>query len=526
MLDSILLQLLIVTATAAIGSALLIPLASTAAIAIGLVDKPDARRKLHQRPIPLVGGIVIFATTVLTSLVFITQFSSTLTRGELTSIFQFEHLGLLLAAGFLLLVGIVDDRFKIRGHYKLLGQIIAATILIAFGYYFDQIKVSRWEVPFGVFSVLIVYFWLLGAVNSVNLLDGADGFAGTLGLITSLSIAIMAIFGGVTKTADAVIAASLAGSLIGFLLFNLPPAKIYLGDAGSMLIGLTLGALAISTALKEQTFYALVAPIAVLSIPIMDSGVAIIRRKMTGRGIYAVDRGHIHHSLLRQGLSPKMAVLWMAVLCGTTAMGGVLSFITRESEFALISVVLVVGFLIAGRIFGFAEFRMVGRKVTGATLGFVLKPKDGSNAGEEFQLQGTRDWGRLFSMIRQFAAENEFSKVTLDINAPWIHESYHGTWKAPGGSMTEGGDEWEANIPLILDNRLYGRIRILADGDECHAYRSIPKLITAISEAGDQLIQSQPIVPRPAHADETANSPSSADMVEGSTEENGSLYAR
>lgn len=518
MLDSIPFKLLLIGAVAALIAALLIPLASRVAILVGLVDKPDAKRKLHERPIPLVGGIVVFLTTTLTAILAIWQFGGQISSDQTATIFRQEHLGLFLAGGVLLLVGVLDDRFKIRGRHKLMGQVLAATILIGFGYYFDQIKISSLTVPFGVFSVLIVYFWILGAVNSVNLLDGADGFAGTLGLVVSISIAVMAVFAGGAKSTDAVIAAALAGSLVGFLMFNLPPAKIYLGDAGSMLIGLVLGALAISTSLKEQTFYALVAPMAVLSIPIMDSTVAIIRRKMTGRGIYAVDRGHIHHNLLRQGLSPKMAVLWMFVLCGTTAAGGVMSFVTRESEFALIAVFLVVGFLVAGRIFGFAEFRMVGKKVQGVTMGIMpAARRHQATNGEEFQLQGTRDWGKLFAVIRQFASEHGFSKITLDINAPWIHESYHGTWKSTASSVTEANDEWESSIPLVLEDRLYGRIVIVATGDECDAYRSIPGMIEMITRTGSQLIQAEPIIPVRSPIEESPDpSPERAPHLEDS----------
>lgn len=519
--NSVLLSLLLVTGAAATIAGLSIPLASYVAIACGLVDKPDAKRKLHERPIPLVGGIVVFAVTVLTSAVAVWQLG-----GVMGTAFEFEHLGLAAAALFLLLVGVLDDRFKIRGRYKLMGQVGAATILIASGYFFDQVHIMRWPISFGVFSVLIVYFWILGAVNSVNLLDGADGFAGTLGLVVSIATVIMAA--SANHMSDAIIAASLGGALVGFLFFNLPPAKVYLGDAGSMVIGLILGALAISTSLKEQYFWALVAPLAILTIPIMDSTVAILRRKMTGRGIYAVDRGHIHHSLLRQGLSPKMAVLWMFVLCGTTAAGGVVSFLTRESEFALIAVFLVVGFLIVGRIFGFTEFKMVGRKVHGITLGVVSRgPKPSTVDGEEFQLQGTRDWGRLFAQVRAFALEHGFTKVKLDINAPWIHESYHGTWKSPSASVTESADEWVSSLPLVLDDRLFGRIEIVASGDECDAYRAIPQLIELLTESGSDLIASDPIQPRPvpASVSESMNSEplDSEAMNEAKLEDSGVL---
>jgi len=491
MFDSILFKFFLVFAGSAIGAAILVPAFYRFAIRVGLVDKPDSRRKLHEKPIPLVGGLVIFVTTLLVPLGTVLGFGQYFAGASGKPLtFTSEHLGLFLAATLMLIVGVLDDRFKIRGRHKLMGQIAVATILIGFGYYFEQVKISRFPFSFGIFSVVVVYFWILGSINSVNLLDGADGFAGTLGFVVSLAITMMAIF-GTGHYVEGIIAASLAGAIGGFLMFNLPPAKIYLGDAGSMLIGLLLGALAISTSLKEQAFYALVAPVAILSIPILDSAVAILRRKMTGRGIYAVDRGHIHHSLLRQGLSPKMAVVWMFVLCGTTAIGGVLTFVTRESEFAILAVALVVGFLVAGRVFGFAEFTMVGRKVKFVAMSAVGKSQriDGC---EQFQLQGTRDWGRLFDAARKFAEEYGYEKIRLDINAPWIHESYYATWKSPKASMAESLDEWTASFPLVIDNRIYGRIELLASSDECDAYGSLPKLIELMDKSAPELIKALP----------------------------------
>lgn len=501
MFDSLAFNLMLVISGSAIFAAALVPLFFRLAVRIGLVDKPDAKRKLHEKPIPLVGGLVIFVSTLSIVLIAVLAFGSffpVLANNPVG--FKWEHLGLLIAAAVILGIGVLDDRFKIRGRHKLLGQILAATVLIAFGYHFNEVSISRWSFSFGLFAIFIVYFWILGAINSVNLLDGADGFAGTLGFVVSLAMTVIAMFAS-GKYVECIIAASLAGSIGGFLMFNLPPAKIYLGDAGSMLIGLLLGALAISTSLKEQAFYALVAPVAILTIPILDSVVAITRRKLTGRGIYAVDRGHIHHSLLRQGLSPRMAVLWMFVLCSTTAIGGAISFVTRESEFAIISVALVVGFLVAGRVFGFAEFSMVGRKASAIAFSFLRRGQRHNHDGcEQYQLQGTRDWGQLFQAARDFAEKHGYQKVAMDINAPWIHESYHATWKSHKNRFSESADEWSANFPLIIGDRIYGRIELLASADQCDAYRSLPQLIEMLETSGPALIEA-PVV-SPIRADE------------------------
>jgi UDP-GlcNAc:undecaprenyl-phosphate/decaprenyl-phosphate GlcNAc-1-phosphate transferase len=488
-----LISLLGVIVVSGLSVAMLIPVLARLAVVIGLVDKPDAKRKLHERTIPLVGGIAIFIATVTIVIVGVGRLGHWLAPDASEGLsFTLKHYGLLAAGTAILLLGVLDDRFKMRGRIKLIGQIGVATILIATGYFFEQVQVGTLTIQFGVFAVLMVYFWILGSINSVNLLDGADGFAGTLGFIVSLSMAAMAFLGKETAV-EAVIAAALAGSIGGFLWFNLPPAKVYLGDGGSMLIGLVLGALAISTALKEETLYAFIAPIAMLAIPILDSGVAVLRRQMTGRGIYAVDRGHLHHRLLGNGLSPQMAVLWMFVLCGTTALGGVLSFATRESEYAVVAVILVVGFLIAGKVFGFAEFSMAGRRVRQMTLGAVgVRRHAVQGTKDEYQLQGTRDWGQLFQLAQDFAEANGLDKLKVDINAPWLHESYHAVWKSSSAKFVEAQDEWGAQFPLIIQDRVFGRVEVFSLTRAADAYSCLPKLMNLLENGGPMVVGELP----------------------------------
>lgn len=512
MLENILGFGLVIAASAAL-SAILILTGHKTVVRIGLVDNPDAKRKLHKEPIPLFGGIAIFLTicavVIVTVQFFGYQFSP-------ETHFDLKHAGLLLASFILLSIGVLDDRFKIRGRHKLMGQVLVASILIGSDYVFREVSVFGEVIRFGIFSSIIVAFWILGSINSVNLLDGADGFAGTLGFVVSLALSLMAIFAAQERPelyVDAIIAASLCGAIGGFLCFNLPPAKIYLGDAGSMLIGLILGALAISTSLKAGTLYSFVAPIAILTIPIMDSAVAIIRRKMTGRGIYAVDRGHLHHNLLGQGLSPRMAVLWMLVLSSTTALGGTISFITRESEFAVIASGLVILFLVAGRVFGFAEFRMIGQKVKGVMAGMSGKDKNTAQEGQQYQLQGTRNWGALFENVRRFSESKGFDKITVDINAPWIHESYHATWKRKG-QLVEGENEWNAQFPLVHKGAIYGRVEVEASSDSSCAYTNLPTMMELVEhELENMVAPKNPIPPQIEDQEEPPKKNSNSDSA-------------
>lgn len=435
-----------------------IPLFGWLARRVGLVDKPDNTRKLHRDAIPLVGGIVVFLVTALVGGGVIWWFQ----LPERLSNDSYQLTVLAGAALFLLLVGVADDRWNLRGRQKLFGQIIAVTILLLGGYSFNKIQFSSYTFEFGHFSFLIVYFWCLAAINSVNLLDGADGFAGTVGLIVSLSLAGMALHSGYLL--DGMVLLAMAGALVGFLRFNLPPARVYLGDAGSMLIGLVIAAISIRCTFKQGVAYAVFAPIALLAIPLIDTSAAIIRRRFTGRSIYAEDRGHIHHVMARNGLGPVASLIWVAALCSMSATGAALSIITNHSEYAIASIVMVLTVMIVGRVFAVAEFNLVTRRIR-ALFGSFLKPRLERNASpgrvSMVQLQGHHDWEEMWGRLREFAVECELNQIMLDVNAPWMHEAFHAEWNKSG--VTGGlSNQWRVELPMVVDGRVLARVVIHA----------------------------------------------------------------
>lgn len=426
----------------------------------GLVDKPDNNRKLHATAIPLVGGLVTFATTTLVSIGVMWGFGIQFEGRD------FRELPfLLVAASLILLVGVLDDRFNIRGRQKLAGQFLAVTVLIAGGYQFDKVSFGSFELYFGVFSVLVVYVWCLAAINSMNLLDGADGFASTIGIIVCSSLAVMALWDPQDRKApDAVIMLAMVGSLLGFLRYNFPPAKAYLGDAGSMLIGFLIAAISIRCAFKQAVAYAVFAPVALLAIPFIDTTAAIIRRRFTGRSIYAEDRGHLHHVMARSGLSPVTSLIWLAALCTMTAMGAALAMITGQTEYAIASIVMVLVVMISGRIFAVAEFNLIARRVNGMLRSLLLirNREAGSSIQQDtIQLQGHHDWQEMWTRLREFAHESELNQIVFDVNAPWMHEGFHAEWKKSG---LKGGlsNEWRVELPMIVDGRVLARVVVHA----------------------------------------------------------------
>lgn len=345
-----------------------IPLLAKLARRVGLVDHPDNQRKLHSDSIPLVGGLALFISVVIVAPLalylgtnyqeFFYSANGTL-LGWLPIDFDrrtigvhpndfYELFGLLIGSSILMVVGILDDRFGLRGRQKLLGQFVATTVLVFFGYHFDQVTIAGFTITFDVFSVLFVYAWVIAAINSVNLLDGADGICATIGIVMSLALCTMAIFQG--QMANAILTIVIAGALFGFLRYNFPPARVYLGDTGSMLVGFLLAALAIRCTFKQNSAFAFFAPIALLAIPFIDTAAAIVRRRLTGRSIFDTDRGHLHHTLMKKGYSPRVSLLWVALLCSTTAAGAVLSLVYREAEYAVASIVIVVVVMIASLI--------------------------------------------------------------------------------------------------------------------------------------------------------------------------------
>nr|WP_277999018.1 MraY family glycosyltransferase [Moorella sulfitireducens] len=278
---------------------------------LGAVDKPDAR-KVHHTPTPRLGGVAIYAG-------FLGAFALLGYHGD-------KYLGLLLGGTFIMLVGLVDDLKNISPRLKLMGQIIAAAIVVAFG-----VRVEFLTNPFdgllilGKLAIPVTIFWLVGVTNALNLVDGLDGLAAGTSFIAAVTIAVVAWFNG--EGVVALLSLALAASVLGFLPFNFHPARIFMGDSGSMFLGFNLAALAVVGLTKSATVVSLLVPVVILGLPILDTVLAIIRRYLNHRPIFAPDKGHLHHCLLAQGLTQRQAVsiIYLVNAC----LGGSAVLLTR-----------------------------------------------------------------------------------------------------------------------------------------------------------------------------------------------------
>ena len=400
---------------ACVFSAALTALAIKLSPRIGLVDHPDQQRKQQSRPIPLGGGAAVFLATVavLGWLVCVASPLRMHVNEDWTNL-----LGAAIACAWIVGLGLLDDRFGLRGRQKLAGQVVAAGILIASGVLIRSIGIFGMEIDLGLLAIPVTLLWLTGAINALNLLDGMDGMATVVGLILSLAICALALL--THHAAVAVAALVFAGALLGFLPFNLSPAKIYLGDAGSMLIGIIVGCLSIRATVKGAGTVLLAAPLAVMTIPILDSFAAILRRRLAGQSIYAADRGHLHHRLLAR-FGNKYKVLACVALCSAVTCGfALLSAATKSDAVALVASFAVVATLAVTGWFGQGEFVLLRSRLWNAARSLVRRPDANNSLARESttRIQGSRQWETLWATLTESADKLGLTRIHLSRQRP------------------------------------------------------------------------------------------------------------
>jgi UDP-GlcNAc:undecaprenyl-phosphate GlcNAc-1-phosphate transferase len=316
----------------------------------GVVDFPDGQRKLHPQPVALWGGIAVYLALVLGLIV---AACSTLGGGQ-----PLGELSVVLgiSAGIVCICGAVDDWRCLTPRCKLLLQICSVLPIVAFGYWIDRIVAFGYPIQLGWWGIPLTVAWLVGCINALNLLDGMDGLSSTVGLLTATMMGLIASSMGHDHVV--VIAVVLAGSLAGFLVHNLPPASIFLGDSGSMVIGLVLGVLGMQGALKTSATLAITMPAVVMSLPMFDTVLALVRRKLTGRPFDAADRQHIHHRLLDQGFTQWQTLCLLGAMCLATGAAATAATIFRNDALAWITALTLLTLVVRLRLFGYHEFQL------------------------------------------------------------------------------------------------------------------------------------------------------------------------
>ena len=309
-------------------SLLITPVIIKLAHRLNFIDQPG-ERKINKKIIATAGGTAIYLAFMI-PLRFFLPANQTIK-------------GIMIGGTFMLILGLLDDKFEISAPLKFLGQIIGAMILIYYG-----VRINFITNPLGGFIYLGVYtvpftvFWIVSIINTINLIDGLDGLAAGVSIIAVLTLFAVAL--QENQVIAPMLAVLLAGSCLGFLKYNFNPAQVFMGDTGSMFIGYIIAAVSITGALKSAAAVTIFVPMLALAIPILDTTFAIIRRIFNHRPIGEADHGHIHHRLLAIGMNQKQAVISVYVI---SMILGTIAFVINGIKFdhALIiftSVILII----------------------------------------------------------------------------------------------------------------------------------------------------------------------------------------
>jgi len=268
---------------------------------------------------------------------------------------------LIASAGLMCALGLWDDKFGMRARGKLMGQIVACVPFVVWGRTIETVTLFGIGLHVGHWGVLFTLFWLVACTNAINLMDGLDGLAAMIGVIACVTLAALSAFLG--NQSVMLLSIVVAGSLTGFLIHNWPPAKVFLGDSGSLTIGFLVGALSLEANLKQATGVTLIVPLVLVSIPAYDTFMAIVRRRLTGKEIGKGDLRHIHHRLQERGLTDLQVLLVLSALCLAMSLIAIVSVYAASDLLALAVCGVILVLMIAGRVFGHYEATLMVRSL-------------------------------------------------------------------------------------------------------------------------------------------------------------------
>ncbi|HKM28215.1 MAG TPA: MraY family glycosyltransferase [Anaerovoracaceae bacterium] len=304
-------------------AAVFTPVAIKLAPKIGAMDIPKDERRMHTHAMPRFGGMAVFiGTTISLVLCLVLNWQKV---PELAGEYDTRLIAVICGGVFVYLLGIVDDLKNLSPKVKFIGQVAVACVMYAFDLRIEFITnyFGGGLSHFGdTVCFIVTILWIVGITNTVNLVDGLDGLAAGVSAIASLCIAYVAYIHGMYLVACSMLA--LAGGTLGFLPFNFYPAKIFMGDGGSLFLGFMLGTLSILGPVKGATVVAVIVPVIVLGLPIFDTAFAILRRIVNKRPIMEADKGHLHHKLMQSGYGQRRAVLMLYGISGIMGVAAVL----------------------------------------------------------------------------------------------------------------------------------------------------------------------------------------------------------
>ena len=314
------------------------PIVKSFAQKVGAIDVPGEERRVHDHPIPRMGGLAIFLGFIFSVLLF----------ADINRQMQ----GILLGCVIIVATGAIDDIISLNAWVKLFMQILAAVVAVLHGVEINVLAnpalwSSKEYLILGALSIPVTILWIVGITNSVNLIDGLDGLAVGVSTISSLTMLIIALV--VSDSSVAIVLAALVGACVGFMPYNLNPAKIFMGDTGALLLGYVLATMSILGLFKFYAVVSFAVPLLAVAVPLFDTVFAFCRRLFKGQSPFHADRGHFHHRLIDMGLNQKQAVAVLYSISGILGLAAVL--ITTSGEIK--ALILILGFCFCAVLWAF-----------------------------------------------------------------------------------------------------------------------------------------------------------------------------
>ena len=480
-MTTILVAFLIAFAVAVVATRLVIVLATRA----GLLDKPDGYRHIHLRDTPRLGGVAIYVGLI-APIVLLFAFSELSQVSRLLFVYKSRLLGLLVCGTLALALGVADDIVSLKVRWKLAMQIVVGIVAVSCGF-----TIKAVSNPFGpafalgIFAVPVAVFWFVGCMNAVNLLDGLDGLAAGTCLLVSMTLFLVGL--QFENILGMFLAASIAGAILGFLVFNFPPARIFMGDSGSMFLGFLVAAISlVGTSRKAEVAVALFVPLVALGVPIFDTSVAILRRWYKKLPIAEPDRGHIHHMMVSMGYSQRRTVLILYVISVLLAGAALLLTMARNEVIILVLGSLVITAFVTARVVSGVRVSDIMMKLSQdarrrESLARARIAVERAAAG----LAAVGSVDAAWSLLREPFGVLDLGYVKMTLRG----ENVSGAWEwrrevgGKSGNAPGGGDGWQASLRLEHGGVHLGDLVFGNEFAEHAAFPDGPELLERIRDA-------------------------------------------
>jgi UDP-GlcNAc:undecaprenyl-phosphate/decaprenyl-phosphate GlcNAc-1-phosphate transferase len=439
----------------------------------GAIAQPDSGRHIHSRPTPRLGGVAIYIAFIATLLCvpFLGNMVSDSFRANLL-----KFVALLAPATFIFIFGVYDDFRGASAPLKFTFQILAAVMVYAAGF-----RIENLSTPFGdhlslptLLSFPATIMWIVVITNAFNLIDGIDGLAAGASVFALFSILVFSVAQGNPEIS--LIAVVLVGSVMGFLRYNFNPATIFLGDSGSMFLGFLAAVLSLAGSQKGSTIVAIAIPLVSFGLPVTEAGLSLARRFVSGKSLFAGDRGHIHHKLLDRGMTQRQAVILLYAVCALFSLFGLMLLNPRRNLAALIFFVLGVGVVFGVQRLGYAEFSELGNQIRqGVTRRRRALAVNSHVRRTSDRLGAVNNTGELFAALDSMVEINEFDSVLLEINEnePVLESSLARYCLATNGRLTWSWTRNEIEIDQVLSSNQYWTLRLPLVDDHCETIGTI-----------------------------------------------------